>query len=180
MARTWLHIAGPAVLAICSWISCPPYQLSGTGVVVKVGGLLAPVEYISPEVVTFLVPSELRAGPVNVVLTYNFLSGPTIRVQLLPAAPAWFLMETGFVLARHSDSMEWVDELSGPPRRIRHTLRCRFGRFQAHPALPRIAPRALPSGRSRPVSPADRWRTDPSQQVRAMWGYALGFQVFMR
>ncbi|MBN9662402.1 MAG: hypothetical protein J0H49_29655 [Acidobacteria bacterium] len=87
-----------------------PYQLSGTGVMVKVGGLLAPVEYISPEVVIFLVPSELRPGTVSIILAHNLLSGPTIRVQLAPAAPAWFLMETGFVLARHSGSMEWVDQ----------------------------------------------------------------------
>lgn len=93
-----------------------PFQLSGTGVTVKVGGLLAPIEYISPQVVTFLVPAELRAGPVTIILTYNALNGPTARVQLSSAAPAWFQIETGFVLGRHRDTMQWIDD--------------------AHPALP--------------------------------------------
>jgi uncharacterized protein (TIGR03437 family) len=121
-----------------------PYQLSGTGVIVKVGGLPAPVEYISPEVVIFLVPSELRPGPVNIILTYNFLSGPTIRVPLLPAAPAWFLMETGFVLARHSGSLEWVDG--------------------AHPARPgeSVILYAAGLGDSRPILP---FREMPREQV---------------
>lgn len=112
-----------------------PYQLSGTGVMVKVGGLLAPVEYISPEVVIFLVPSELRPGPVSVVLTYNFLSGPAIRVALLPAAPAWFLMETGFVLARHSGSMEWVDE-AHPARPGESVILYAAGLGDSRPILP--------------------------------------------
>ncbi|QOY85007.1 hypothetical protein [Paludibaculum fermentans] len=121
-----------------------PYQLSGTGVTVRVGSLLAPVEYISPEVVTFLVPSELRAGPASIVLTYNFLSGPTIRVQLLPAAPAWFLMETGYVLGRHLDSMQWIDD--------------------AHPARPgeRVVLYAAGLGDSEPVLP---YRQVPREEV---------------
>lgn len=112
-----------------------PYLLSGTGVTVKVGGLLAPVEYISPEVVIFLVPSELRPGPVSIVLTYNFLSGPTLRITLLPEAPAWFLMETGFVLARHSGSMEWVDE-ANPARPGESVILYATGLGDSRPILP--------------------------------------------
>ncbi len=121
-----------------------PYQLSGTGVTVRVGSLLAPVEYISPDVVTFLVPSELRPGPASIVLTYSSLSGPIVRVQLLPAAPAWFLMETGYVLGRHLDSMAWIDE--------------------AHPARPgeSVVLYAAGLGDSEPVLP---YRQVPREQV---------------
>ncbi|MGJ5815601.1 hypothetical protein [Paludibaculum fermentans] len=119
-----------------------PTLLSGTAVVVKVSGLLVPLEYISPDVVTFLVPSELRPGPVNIVLTYKNLSGPTIRVQLLQAAPAWFLMETGFVLGRHLDSMEWIDA-AHPARPGESVVLYAAGLGESRPILPyRSMPRA--------------------------------------
>ncbi|WP_321476266.1 hypothetical protein [uncultured Paludibaculum sp.] len=112
-----------------------PYQLPGTGVTVKVSGLLAPVEYISPEVVTFLVPSELRPGPATIVLTYNSLNGPIVRVQLAPTAPAWFLMETGLVLGRHRDSMEWIDH-KNPARPGEAVIVYAAGLGDTEPVLP--------------------------------------------
>jgi uncharacterized protein (TIGR03437 family) len=85
-----------------------PYVLSGTGVTVKVNGLLAAVEYVSPQVVVFIVPPELIAGPVTLVLTRNALSGPAVRTELKAIAPALLPFETGRPLARHAASMEWV------------------------------------------------------------------------
>lgn len=112
-----------------------PFQLPGSGVTVKVSGLLAPVESISPEVVTFLVPSELRPGPVTVVLTYNGLNGPTLRLQLAAAAPAWFQHDTGWALARHRESMEWVDE-TNPTRAGEPVILYLGGLGDTQPVLP--------------------------------------------
>lgn len=112
-----------------------PFQLPGSGVTVKVSGLLAPVEYISPDVVTFIVPSELRPGPVTIVLTYNGLNGPTVRLQLAAAAPAWFQHDTGWVLARHRESMEWVDE-TNPARPGEAVILYLGGLGDTQPVLP--------------------------------------------
>jgi len=86
-----------------------PYTLPGTGVTVRVGGLLATLESVSPEEVIFLIPAELRPGTVTVVLTRNSLQGPTLRVKLNEVAPALFLYEEGRVLARHAETLEWVN-----------------------------------------------------------------------
>jgi uncharacterized protein (TIGR03437 family) len=85
-----------------------PYVLPGTGVTVKVNGLLAGVEYASPEVVVFVVPAELLPGPAQVILARNALSGPVVRVELLAAAPALMIYEGGWVLARHAGDLSWV------------------------------------------------------------------------
>jgi uncharacterized protein (TIGR03437 family) len=85
-----------------------PTVLPGTGVTVKVNGLLAAIEYASPSAVVFLVPSELPPGPSTIVLTRNSVNGPTIRMALQSACPALFLRGEGLVLGRHADSLEWL------------------------------------------------------------------------
>lgn len=85
-----------------------PSVLPGTGVTVRVSGLLAGVEYVSPEAVVFVVPADLMAGPATVVVTRNALSGPAIRVSLQARAPALLPYEEGYVLARHAEDGAWV------------------------------------------------------------------------
>ena len=89
-----------------------PYVLPGTGVTVKVNGLLAGVEYASPEVVVFVVPAELLPGPAQVVLTRNALSGPVVRVELRAAAPALMPYEEGWALARHAGDLSWITAIA--------------------------------------------------------------------
>lgn len=85
-----------------------PSVLPGTGVTVRVNGLLAGVEYVSPEVVVFVVPADLLPGAANIVLTRNALSGPSARVTLQELAPALLPYEDGWVLARFGRSGDWV------------------------------------------------------------------------
>ncbi|MCS7042981.1 MAG: hypothetical protein N2036_10075 [Bryobacteraceae bacterium] len=84
-----------------------PTLLPGAGVSVKVNGILAGLEYASPEAVVFVVPPELVGGPAKVVLTRNSLNGPTVQVQLRDAAPSLLPLDSGWTLARRADTLEW-------------------------------------------------------------------------
>lgn len=84
-----------------------PVLLPGAGVTVRVNGILAALEYASPDAVVFIVPPELLPGPATVVLTRNGLLGPTARVRLKEAVPVLLPLETGWALARHAGSQEW-------------------------------------------------------------------------
>lgn len=84
-----------------------PTALPGTGVTVKVNGLLAAVEYASPEAVVFVIPPELTPGPATVVLTTNSVNGPAVRLQLQEAAPSLLPLDSGWALVRDAESLAW-------------------------------------------------------------------------
>lgn len=86
-----------------------PLLLSGTGVMVSVNGLAAPIEMVSPEQVNFLIPANLLPGKAEVRLVMNGRAGPAVELDVVEAAPAVFTLEDGIALARHEDTMEWVD-----------------------------------------------------------------------
>jgi|GEM_PF-601782 len=86
-----------------------PTLLTGTGVVVSVNGLAAPVEMVSPEQVNFLIPANLAPGKAVVRLVMNGRAGPKVELDLVEAAPAVFTLEEGVALARHEETFEWVD-----------------------------------------------------------------------
>lgn len=87
-----------------------PTALPGTGVTVKVNGLMAAIEYASPTAVVFLVPSELQPGVATIVLTRSSVNGPVIRLELSEACPALFLRADGLALGSHADSQELLAE----------------------------------------------------------------------
>lgn len=80
-----------------------PVQLSGAGVQVVIGGRYAPLYYVSPTQVNFLIPSDLRAGEVTLLVVREGTVGPTVRVKLRPAAPALFQMDATNIVASHAD-----------------------------------------------------------------------------
>lgn len=84
-----------------------PTVLPGTGVSVKVNGILAAIEYAAPDAVVFIVPPELVAGPASIVLTRNGLNGPTVRLTLQEAAPGLLPMEANWAMARDAETLEW-------------------------------------------------------------------------
>lgn len=86
-----------------------PLLLSGTGVMVSVNGLAAPVEMVSPEQVNFLIPPNLLPGKAEVRLVMNGRAGPAVELEVVEASPAIFTLEEGVALARHEDTFEWVD-----------------------------------------------------------------------
>ncbi|MBA3975127.1 MAG: hypothetical protein C0504_13040 [Candidatus Solibacter sp.] len=88
-----------------------PLLLSGTGVMVSVNGLAAPIEMVSPEQVNFLIPANLLPGKAEVRLVMNGRAGPVVELDVVKAAPAVFTLEEGVALARHEDTFEWVDRV---------------------------------------------------------------------
>ncbi len=68
-----------------------PVQLAGTGVTVSVGGVAAPVWYVSPTQINFLVPSFVAPRTeVEVWLVVDGRAGPVVRLRVQEAAPALF------------------------------------------------------------------------------------------
>jgi len=76
--------------------------LSLDGVSVIVGGWIANIFYVSPTQINFLVPYQLTAGTVNVVVVCQGLAGPEISVQLNATSPGMFVYN-GFAIATHLD-----------------------------------------------------------------------------
>jgi uncharacterized protein (TIGR03437 family) len=64
-----------------------PTVLPGTTTAVLVGGLNAPILYVSPGQVNFLVPVELGPGPTKLIVT----SGNPATISIASAAPGLFL-----------------------------------------------------------------------------------------
>lgn len=68
-----------------------PLTLPGTGLRVWVAGVAAPVWYVSPTQINFLVPSFLAPRTeVEVWITVDGRAGPVVRVRVMEAAPALF------------------------------------------------------------------------------------------
>ncbi len=87
-------------------VAAPGAAVSGTlpttldGVTVYVGPLPANLFYVSPTQINFLIPYELTAGPVNIIVARQGLAGPTAQIQLNTTAPALFTYN-GFAIASH-------------------------------------------------------------------------------
>jgi uncharacterized protein (TIGR03437 family) len=62
-------------------------QTELAGVKVYVGAMAAPLYYVSPTQISFLVPTELRPGDMDFFTTHDSLAGPHVRITLLDAAP---------------------------------------------------------------------------------------------
>ncbi len=81
----------------------PPYLL-GTGVTVFVDGFAAPVFYVSPEQINFLVPNTaLPEREAKVRVNLDGVSGPEVNVRLNAVAPGLFLRDPETVAAVRLD-----------------------------------------------------------------------------
>jgi uncharacterized protein (TIGR03437 family) len=69
-----------------------PTQLAGVSVTID--GKPAFVEYVSPTQINVQAPSDMTTGPVNVIVTNNGQISAPSTVQLLAAAPAFFVSGT--------------------------------------------------------------------------------------
>ena len=77
-----------------------PAKLNGAGVTVYVDDWPAPLLYVSPTQVNFVVPGNHSAGDVPVRVVREGVSGPVAMVTLLDAAPALFAAD-GYAIATH-------------------------------------------------------------------------------
>ncbi len=76
-----------------------PTVLPGTSVRVLVGGQPAPLLFVSPGQINFVVPSTLLPGATNIQVGKASRFGPAIRVVLRDAAAALFLIDPEFAVA---------------------------------------------------------------------------------
>jgi len=73
------------------------------GVTVRVGPVLAPLYYVSPTQINLLIPGNLDLGQHEVRVVRDGWAGPGVKVNLLDAAPALFLLDPQTVVASHDD-----------------------------------------------------------------------------
>jgi uncharacterized protein (TIGR03437 family) len=74
---------------------------SAGGVTVLVNYLAAPLFYVSPGQINFLVPYELLPGPVSVVVIRQNLAGPVVKIQLNSTSPGLFPWNGNLAIATH-------------------------------------------------------------------------------
>lgn len=91
--------------------SALPIFLGSPPVHVNISGLFAPLEYVSPEVVVFLIPADHYPGPATIRLVRNNLQGPLIRIVVDEYAPVLFENEMRLAFARHAEGQEAVSGL---------------------------------------------------------------------
>jgi uncharacterized protein (TIGR03437 family) len=73
---------------------------------VYVGGLSAPLYYVSPTQISFLIPTELRPGDMDFFTTHDSLAGPHVRITLHAAAPGLYPSGPGMIASTHADGTD--------------------------------------------------------------------------
>ena len=118
--NTWVSIIGGGLSATTRFWANEDFvnnalPTSLDNVSVMLNGTAAYISYVSPIQIDFLVPSDLKPGPVQVQTTSNGLTSATASVNLESIAPAFFMLgHTKYIAATHSDNTTLV----GPPNLI--------------------------------------------------------------
>jgi len=73
------------------------------GVRVYVGEQAAPLYYVSPSQINFLIPTELRPGDMDFFTTHDGLAGPHVRITLHDAGPGLYPWGAGMIASTHAD-----------------------------------------------------------------------------
>ena len=92
-----------------------PTVLPSTGVQVIVNGLLAPIFYVSPKQINFLIPSNLLPGPVYVQTTLDGRQGPKVQVILEESAPTLYLLDQQTAVSIRADGSVVNDSAPARP-----------------------------------------------------------------
>ena len=92
-----------------------PTSIASSGVHVLAGNLLAPVLYVSPKQINFIVPSNLLAGPIRVQVVRDALAGPPLTVNLKAAAPALFQLDARTAIAQRPDGSLYTEDAPARP-----------------------------------------------------------------
>ena len=77
-----------------------PYKLGG--IQMTVGTWLAPLLYVSPTQINFLIPADLVAGQTPLTISRQATS-TQVQITLLDAAPGLFVVDDGKLAATHAD-----------------------------------------------------------------------------
>jgi uncharacterized protein (TIGR03437 family) len=92
-----------------------PTTLPSTGVHVLVGSIPAPVLYVSPKQINFIVPNNLLPGQVSVQVVLDSNAGPSIGIRLKSAAPALFQLDSHTAIAQRPDGSLYTDDSPARP-----------------------------------------------------------------
>lgn len=127
-----------------------PLPLSLGGMVVRIGGELAPLYYASPTQINFVVPKN--AAGADVVVVREGIASDAVALPLVPVAPAVFTMDgwpAGPAAATHNDGRLVTPQDPALPG---ETIRLYLVGLGAHnPAI--AAPEVLPAGEWGPPGP---------------------------
>jgi uncharacterized protein (TIGR03437 family) len=94
-------------------MSSVPLQLSGVQVIVDT--FQAPILYVSPSQINFLIPSGEIPGNSLVTVVREGWNGPTVTLALVNGAPALFDDSAGFAIATHLDGTLLSDASPAQP-----------------------------------------------------------------
>ena len=78
-----------------------PNSLAGARV--YIANYPAPLIYVCPTQINFLIPGNLRPGPVPFRVVRQGVTGPEVTVTLVAAAPQLFQTADGYAIAQHAD-----------------------------------------------------------------------------
>ena len=98
--------------------STPSAPVALSGVEVYVDNWPAPLLYVSPTQINFLVPSGESPGSISVHVVREGASGPFVSLTLVNGAPALFGGGSGFAIATHADGTLLTDASPGQPGEI--------------------------------------------------------------
>ncbi len=79
-----------------------PMELNYTHVLVD--HVWAPVLYVSPGQINFILPSTVIAGTSTITVVREGWSGPHVNVAVVVGAPALFIMDDGYAISTHADN----------------------------------------------------------------------------
>ena len=71
---------------------------------VYVANYVVPLLYVSPTQINFLIPGNLRPGRATVRVARQGVTGPSIYVTLVDAAPQLFQTADGYIIGQHADA----------------------------------------------------------------------------
>jgi uncharacterized protein (TIGR03437 family) len=101
------QVGAPSVLPL-------PTQVNGTSVII--GGVSAPIYYVSPGQINAQIPFELSAGnEYQVIVNANGALTTPQPIQLTPAVPAILQFNSGAVVAQHQDGSLILDASPATP-----------------------------------------------------------------
>ena len=75
----------------------------GGDATVNLNGFVAPLYYLSPTQINFLIPPNLLPGPTTLQLIVDGLAGPPVAITLGASAPALFQLDQQNVIATRAD-----------------------------------------------------------------------------
>lgn len=105
---------------------------------VSVGNYWAPLFYVSPTQINFLVPANLRTGAVTLRVVRQGVVGPELSMTLVDAAPQFFSSVDGYVIAQHSDYSLITPDSPARPGEVIVIYAIGLGRTAPQPAAGEI------------------------------------------